>query len=288
MESDTLKKYFQLCKENDYNQIVFIIDNSENPKYSHDPHVQAVNKLKKYYSEEQVDPVDNLMDLYNRYHVMKGGDTLSSITNFLKKNVSVDKLKSAALSSAKVVGSLLKSAAKTVYESAKKDPEGTVKFMKTIHESTTKVLINDIIKNESTKKTINDSFEKIFNVVLESLKDSSGAGAGAGASVAPKQVGGYDSYGSNYLDLNYRNDYKDIESDMEKKKMKYGSDYINKNYGNNYKQIGGDINNYLSHDENISETSDMDTANMEPVDFNPANVPSENTDETFEYQPYEY
>lgn len=291
MESDTLKNYFQLCKKNDYDQIVIIINGSHNPKYANDPQIQAINKLKKYYTEEQVDPVDNLLDLYNKYHVMKGGDTLSSITSFLKKNISMDKIKSAALSSAKVIGSLLKSAAKSVYESAKKDPEGTVKFMRTIHESTTKVLINDVIKSEDTKKTINDSFEKIFDVVLNSLKEST-----VTPNVTVKQTGGYDNYGSNYLDHNYGHNYKKINN-INKSNAKYGSEYINQIYGANYNQIGGDmddynqiggdIDDYISYDDNISQTSDMDNDGMQHnSDINIHN--NDINENTYEYQPYEY
>ena len=286
MESDTLRNYFQLCKKNDYDQIMYIIDNTNESSHTDDPQVQAVIKLKKYYKDEQVNPTDNLMDLYNKYHNMKGGDTLSSITSFLKKNVSADKLKSAALSSAKVIGSLLKSAAKTVYESAKKDPEGTVKFMRTIHESTTKVLINDIIKNEETKKTINDSFEKIFGVVLSSLKESGGK-----ESVAPivaKQTGGYDNYGSNYLDHNYGHNYETI-SRSRKPKSKYGSEYIAETYGSNYNQMGGDIDDYLSYNSDISQTSDADDDGMhyDNEGLYRNNVPVTN-EESYEYQPYEF
>lgn len=267
MNEETLKNYFQICKKFDPKDFYNILQNIENRNFNNFPNlnseeIECIQKLKNYFGNNDK-AKQELMNLYTQYHLVKGGATssksLSSISDFFKKNLSADKIKSTVTSSAKLVGSLLKSSASVIYKYAESNPDGTVDFIKTIHNNTTKVLLDDIIKDDKTKTNINNAFEKIFESIRGALKGAATTNpnpeeksAETPGEIPKKQKGGYYNDDEEEDLMNFNDDYN-VQTggrnqysgmNMSKNNQLYNENYNNDNFGNqNYSNATSDFDN---------------------------------------------
>ncbi|ARF09344.1 hypothetical protein Catovirus_2_293 [Catovirus CTV1] len=208
MNEQILKKYFDLCKKIDANDFSNII---KNINYNNAPQFDCIKHLLQHFGNNDQGK-QKLIELYNKYHTMKGGSTTKTITEYFKKNFTVDKIKSTLSSSAKLIGSLLKSAAKSLYKMAKENPDETMSLIKTIHNNTTAVLLSEVITDQDTKNEITAAFDEAFVLIDGALRSGS---------KITEQKGGFDA------------DYSDDNNSVY---SKY-TDSDNQNYTENYESI---------------------------------------------------
>lgn len=260
MNKEILTNYFNLCKKLDPADFSNLIQNIENKNILNNfsnlssDDLDCIKKLLNHFGNND-QAKQELVSLYNKYYLKKGGDTsktLSSVTSFFKKNVTVDKVKSVAKSSAKLIGSFLKSSASVVYNYAVNNPKDTMDLIKFIHNNTTDVLLDDIIKDATTKQSIRDGFNKVFVALDGALK----AAAAEKDKTKNEQTnieekkGGYhnDDEEEDLNNQQYGGQYSDTSDDNSN-----FDDQIGSRYGDNY---NSDNDSEVQYDD--EDTSDFD------------------------------
>lgn len=174
MDEYTLKSFFKICKKIEPNKFYTIINNIENQNYLSKnlniKELSCIRNLATYYGDLEV-AKNNMMMLYAKYHNLKNNNIVGGAS--LKDKINIKTLKTVASKSAEIIGKLIKKTAVYIYNFAKENPDQAMDFVKLIHKNTTEPLINVLIKDETTQKTINDLFEQIFKIAKESITKKS-------------------------------------------------------------------------------------------------------------------
>lgn len=250
MDKQSLRNYFKLCKTYDSGNFQNIIKNIENKNIGSEypdlnrNDLETISNLKKTLGGGKQGN-DELLKLYNYYHLKGGQGTLSKIGSFLKKSFTPEKIKSTLSTFTTGAKKIIEASAPVIADAVIKNPDIVISIVHMAYDNLITPIINSSFKDASKKKKVTDAFN-IALVAFDSgitsasqAKEALDVAKTDAGSNDSKQTGGQNTNNNEYYDysqsISYNTNYDNDDENMYQ--------YDNYNYTNELTELQGGQNN---------------------------------------------